>query len=204
MWAGLVSLETLQLTGNKFRSLPSDAFSNLPELKTLIVGLSIVVLEKEKFFDPSTFPSSKKQPPRIGLEEDGNFLVCNSSNCWLKRIEEKGMLVHYQKNGRPSRPKCSDKPGLYWDEVDLKCPGKNRLSKRRNNSYFSKILTQIRKTHIDIDFKNCLCLSTFLFIRQNGRQSGGNNERQCPAILCRIYRKSCRLFVLYCHHLLYA
>ena len=124
VWAGLVSLETLQLTGNKFPSLPS--FSNLPELKILTVGFSVAVLEKEKLFEPSTFPSSKRQPPRIGLEEDDNFLVSNSSNCWLKRIEEKGMLVHYQKNGRPSRPKCSDKPGWYWDEVDLKCPGKNR------------------------------------------------------------------------------
>ena len=143
VWAGLVSLETLQLTGNKFPSLPS--FSNLPELKILTVGFSVAVLEKEKLFEPSTFPSSERQPPRIGLEEEDNFLVCNSSNCWLKRIEEKGMLVHYQKNGRPSRPKCSDKPRLYWDEVDLKCPGKNRLAEKRNNTYLSKIRTQIRK-----------------------------------------------------------
>ena len=128
VWDGLVSLETLQLTGNRFHSLPSDAFSNLPELKILTVGFSVAVLEKEKLFDPRTFPSSKRQPPKIGLEGEDNFLVCNSSNCWLKRMEEKGLLVHYQKNGQPSRPKCSDKPGLYWDEVDLKCPGKSRSS----------------------------------------------------------------------------
>ena len=140
VWVGLVSLETLQLAGNKFHSLPSDAFSNLPDLKILRIGFSVVMREKEILFDHNTFPNSKKQP-QIGLEEDDNFLVCNSSNCWLKEKEEKGLLVHYQKNGRPSRPKCSDKPGLYWDEVDLKCPGKNFISTGKTTP------TSVGKTH---------------------------------------------------------
>ena len=67
VWAGLVSLETLQLTGNKFPNLPS--FSNLPELKILTVGFSFAVLEKEKLFEPSTFPSSKRQPPGLDLKK---------------------------------------------------------------------------------------------------------------------------------------
>ena len=126
IWVGLTSLETLRISGNRLQSLPPNAFSNLPELKVLAVGYPLLVKEKQKLFAPNTFPNSKKQP-QIGLEEDDNFLVCNSSSCWLKEKEEKGLLVHYQKNGRPSRPKCSDKPGLYWDEVDLKCPGKVRI-----------------------------------------------------------------------------
>ena len=123
IWFGLTYLETLRISGNRLQSLPPNAFSNLPELKVLAVGYPLLVQEKQKLFAPNTFPNSKKQP-QIGLEEDDNFLVCNSSNCWLKEKEEKGLLVHYEKNGRPSRPKCSDKPGLYWDEVDLKCPDK--------------------------------------------------------------------------------
>ena len=123
MWVGLVSLETLRISGNKLQSLPSDAFSNLPELKILGVEFTLLELEKQKLFDPNTFPDSTKQP-QIGLEQDNGSLVCNSSNCWLKEKEEKGLLEHYKRNGRPFRPKCSDKPGFYWDHVDLKCSGK--------------------------------------------------------------------------------
>ena len=99
MWVGLTSLEILRISGNKLQSLSSNAFSNLPKLKILAVGYPLLVQEKKKLFDPNTFSNSKKKP-QIGLEEDDNFLVCNSSNCWLKEKEEKGLLVHYQKNGR--------------------------------------------------------------------------------------------------------
>ena len=123
MWVGLSSLEILRITGNKLHNIPPRSFSNLPELKILAVGFTLLKREKQKLFDANTFPSSKTQP-QIGLEHDNNTLVCNSSNCWLKEKEDQGLLVHYEKNGWPFRPKCSDQPGLYWDQADLKCSGK--------------------------------------------------------------------------------
>ena len=123
IWIGLASLKTLRISGNKLQSLPPDAFANLPELKVLAVDFNLLVLEKQKLFDQNTFSNPTKQP-QIGLEQDDRTLVCNSSNCWLKEKEEKGLLVHYEKNGKPFRPKCSDNPAIFWDQADLKCSGK--------------------------------------------------------------------------------
>ena len=122
MWVGLPALEILRLSGNKLQILPHHAFSNLPNLNILAVCYPLLVQEKQNLFTQNTFPDSKKQP-EIGLEQDDRNLVCNSSNCWLKEKEDKGLLIHYKKNGRPFRPRCSDQPELYWDEVDLKCSG---------------------------------------------------------------------------------
>ena len=123
IWIGLASLKTLRISGNKLQSLPPDAFTNLPQLKVLAVDFILLVLEKQKLFDRNTFSNPTKQP-QIGLEQDDRTLVCNSSNCWLKEKEEKGLLVHYKKNGKPFRPKCSHNPAIFWDQADLKCSGK--------------------------------------------------------------------------------
>ena len=126
IWIGLVSLKVLRISGNELQSLPPNAFSNLPELKVLAVDFNLLVLGKQTLFDPNIFSNTTKQP-QIGLEQqqqDNSLLVCNSSSCWLKDMEEKGLLLHYNKNGKPFRPKCSDEPGKFWDQADLKCSGK--------------------------------------------------------------------------------
>ena len=122
IWVGLSSLEILRITGNKLQNLSPHAFNNLPKLKLLAVGFTLLVEQKQKLFDPSTFSNPTTQP-QIALQQDEKTLVCNSSNCWLKEKEDQGLLVHYEKNGWPFRPKCSDQSGLYWDQADLKCSG---------------------------------------------------------------------------------
>ena len=119
-WEGLESLTTLRISGNSLRNVSSEAFSSLPKLETIIIDLKTLIALKQTILNTSTNPDPKSLP-KFALEE--NYLKCDETNCWLKKLEEKGMFAHYMKDGRPSRPKCYNTSKL-WDEVDLNCTGK--------------------------------------------------------------------------------
>ena len=122
IWMGLINLKILRLTGNKIKTITYEGFSHLTHLNTIMVDISILVTHKEAILAPSSYPDTKTRP-KVALEE-ANLLVCDHTNCWLKKLEAKNFLAHYKKNGRPSRPKCSNMDNKYWDEVDLNCTGK--------------------------------------------------------------------------------
>ena len=141
MWIGLKSLTTLRISGNNLKFAPSESFSNLPKLETNIIDFNILITLKTTILSPSTYPDSKSIP-KIALEE--NFLKCDKSSCWLKKLEAKGMFAHYMKDGRVSRPRCYNM-SKFWDEVDLNCTGKlinkaiNEGFKAKRSTFFSSI-----------------------------------------------------------------
>ena len=117
---GLMNLKILRLTGNKIKTIKYEGFSHLTHVNTIMIDISILVTNKEAILAPSSYPDAITRP-KMALEET-NLFVCDHSNCWLKEVEARGYLGHYDKNGRPSRPKCSN-TNKYWDEVDLNCTG---------------------------------------------------------------------------------
>ena len=115
MWVGLDSVITIRLTGNDIEIIGTNGFSHLPELKFIIVSITVVITHTKTILTKTTYPDTK-QPPKVAIE-DTNILPCNASSCWLKRLEEKGLVNHYLKDGKLFRPKCSNM-NKYWDEVD--------------------------------------------------------------------------------------
>ena len=121
MWEGLDSVETIRLTGNDIKTIGTNGFSHLPELKTIVISITVVKTIAKTINADTTYPDSK-QHPKVAIE-DTNILPCSASSCWLKRLEEKDVVDHYYKNGKLFRPKCSNLD-KYWDEmteVDLNC-----------------------------------------------------------------------------------
>ena len=121
MWEGLDSVETIRLTGNDIKIIGTSGFSHLPEIKTIVISITVLVTHTTIILTNTTYPNTK-QPPKLAIE-DTDTLACNASSCWLKRLEEKGLVDHYLKDGKLFRPKCSNMD-MYWDEmgdVDLNC-----------------------------------------------------------------------------------
>ena len=118
MWEGLDSVETIRLTGNDIKIIEINGFSHLPEIKTIVISITVLVTHTTIILTNTTYPNTK-QPPKVAIE-DTDILPCNASSCWLKRLEEKGLVDHYLKDGKLFRPKCSNST-KYWDEVDLDC-----------------------------------------------------------------------------------
>ena len=118
MWEGLDSVVTIRLTGNDIKTIGTKGFSHLPEIKTIVISITVLVTHTTIILTNTTYPNTK-QPPKLAIE-DANILLCNASSCWLKRLEEKGVVNHYLKDGKLFRPKCSNS-SKYWDEVDLNC-----------------------------------------------------------------------------------
>ena len=92
MWKGLINLKTLRLTGNKLE-IELQGFSNLPNIKLIIIGLPTFKTWNDILLSPSTY-SDPKISPEVVIE-DTESLVCDSSNCWLKRLENKHHTNHY-------------------------------------------------------------------------------------------------------------
>ena len=118
MLVGLESHTKLKISGNSLQTISPQTFLNLPKLETLVVDLKTLNSQKDIFTNPDS-----KFPPEIVPVLEENYLKCDNSNCWLKRLESKGMFQHYMKDGELMRPKCENVPE-YWDEVDLHCTGK--------------------------------------------------------------------------------
>ena len=119
MWKGLIKLKTLRLTGNKLE-IELQGFCNLPNIKLIIIGLPTFNTQNDMILSPSTY-SDAKIPPEVVIE-DTESLACDSSNCWLKRLENKHHTNHYIKEGKTIRPKCKNMT-IYWDEAELNCTG---------------------------------------------------------------------------------
>ena len=122
IWDGLHSLKTLRISGNPIQNLPSGAFPNLPNLTLVMVDLLILKSIGGELCDHATYPDTRTAP-EVGLQHDTD-LPCNSSMCGLKKLEDKGMMKHYDRKGVFTRPRCRNKT-LYWDEYSetLKCSG---------------------------------------------------------------------------------
>ena len=120
MFQGLASLRVLRITGNNLTSIDPQTFSNLNQINTIQVDIIQLTVFRQIILNPFSYPNPPKVP-KVEVE-DAHFFPCNSSYCWLKAAEEKGYMKHYKYNGKVSRPKCSDHPGVYWDEVELDCP----------------------------------------------------------------------------------
>ena len=117
---GLDSLQILRITGNKITSMGAGAFANLPQINTIQVDITQLTVFWEVILSPSAYPNTPKVP-KVTVQ-DAQVFPCNSSSCWLKILEEKGYKKHYEYNGTVSRPRCSDRPGMFWDQVELDCP----------------------------------------------------------------------------------
>ena len=124
-WVGLDSLNTLRISGNPIRNMTSLGFSNLPKMKLVLIDLTTLESLHEELANPTNYPETLKQP-KLGLEDDTD-LTCNDTMCWLKRLEDKGLMAHYNVNGRLTRPRCQNKT-MFWDEFSetLSCSGKNK------------------------------------------------------------------------------
>ena len=118
-WICLNSLETLNITGNPVTEISPAAFAPLNKLTTVHIDLHTLVTFNITILNRTTF-SKAKTPPKI-VVEDVNSLPCNSSSCWLKKAEDKGLMGHYMFHGKVSRPQCSKRPGVFWDEAELNC-----------------------------------------------------------------------------------
>ena len=123
IWVGLYSLETIRISHNPLNTKSSVGFPNLPDLRLVLVNLVILKALDKELSAPANYPDTKTQP-KLGLEEDD--LRCDNSMCWLKKVEDKGLMAHYNRNGKVTRPKCENK-SMYWDEYSetLNCPGRS-------------------------------------------------------------------------------
>ena len=124
IWAGLHSLKKLRISGNPIQTMSSEGFSNLPSLTLVLVDLSILKSLGEGLFDHATYPDTRTAS-EVGLQHDGD-LPCNSSMCWLKKLEDKGMMKHYERHNVFTRPRCRNKT-MFWDEYSetLNCTGRS-------------------------------------------------------------------------------
>ena len=116
MWEGLTSLQHLRLTGNHVNIIGPGAFSNLPQLKTVHVGTHTFNTFNVQLLNPSTYPNTKK-PPRVEVE-DVRTLVCDKKLCRIRKLGDEAVKLLFTLKGNKTRPKCSNQPELYWDEMD--------------------------------------------------------------------------------------
>ena len=116
IWVGLYSLETIRISHNPLNTKSSVGFPNLPDLRLVLVDLVILKALNKELSAPANYPDTKTQP-KLGLEEDD--LPCDNNMCWLKKLEDKGLMAL-------TRPRCRNKT-LYWDEYleTLNCPGRS-------------------------------------------------------------------------------
>ena len=120
----LYTLQFLKITGNLVVDSNFDAFFPLGNLSTLNVDINMLVIFYPIILNGQNYPQTITHPKVVA--DEANSLPCNSSSCWLMKAEEKGYMDHYTFNGRPSTPRCSNIPGLFWDEAELGCSSKGR------------------------------------------------------------------------------
>ena len=121
MWVGLDSVETIRLTGNDIKIIGTNGFSHLPELKFIIMSITVVKTHAKTILANTTYPNTK-QPVYLAIEGDNYTRKCDESECWLKELEETGQIMYTLPYGTtPVRLKCLNST-KYWDEVDLNCP----------------------------------------------------------------------------------
>ena len=119
MWVGLDSVVTIRLTGNDIKIIGTNGFSHLPELKTIVISITVVKTIAKTILANTTYPDTK-QPPKVAIEGN-NTRKCDESECWLKELEETGQIMYTLPYGTtPVRLKCLNST-KYWDEVDLNC-----------------------------------------------------------------------------------
>ena len=97
LWICLNSLETLSTTGNPVAKISLGAFAPLKKLTTIHIDLHILVTFNITILNPMTY-SKATTAPKI-VVEDVSSLPCNSSSCWLKKAEDKGLMGHYMFHG---------------------------------------------------------------------------------------------------------
>ena len=133
IWVGRYSLETIRIYHNPLNTKSSVRFPNLPDLRLVLVDLVILKALNKELSAPANYPDTKTQP-KLGLEEDKD-LPCDNSMCWLKKLEDKGLMAHYKRNGEMTRPKCENK-SMHWDEYSetLNCSGKRYIITVRKRS----------------------------------------------------------------------
>ena len=124
MFQGLASLRVLRITGNNLTSIDPQTFSNLRHINTIQVDIIQLIEFRQIILSPSSYPEIPKVP-NVTVENI-HSIPCTISYCWLKDAEEKGYMKHYKYNGTVSRPKCSDRPDVFWDEVELDCPSSSQ------------------------------------------------------------------------------
>ena len=112
LWLCLKSLETLIITGNPIIEISPGAFFPLSDLRTLYLDLHMLA----KFCLPILNSMQNLKDVKLAVE-DVKSLPCNSSSCYLKKLEDKGYMDHYTYKGVHSRPECSNRPGVYWDQM---------------------------------------------------------------------------------------
>ena len=122
-WLGLNSLNTLRVSGKPIRNMTSLGFSNLSNLTLLLVDQLTLKFIHGELSNPTNYPNTPTQP-KLGLEGDRD-LTCDGTMCWLKRIEDKGMMRYYDVDGRLRRPRCQNKT-MFWDQFSetLSCSSK--------------------------------------------------------------------------------
>ena len=106
-WAGLVSLEKLDLSGNHLTSLPSHIFSLNRSLFIDLTSIEFVTFPREI--------SGSGTARVITLHLDGNPMNCDSRLCWLKEAEEAGWIAWEDFFG-PRVPAVQKLPASQLDE----------------------------------------------------------------------------------------
>ena len=105
-------------------TIDPNAFVPLANLSQLFVDLQMLANFFKTLLNPETYRNTIT-PPKV-VAEGVHTLPCNSSFCWLKKAEEKGLMAHYTFKDRVSRPVCSNNHEVFWDEADLGCSAEGR------------------------------------------------------------------------------
>ena len=147
IWKGLYSLEILRLSGNPLHAvssmnlsgnplnaMSSTNFSHLPYLELVLADLAILESLHGELSNPTNYPNTPTQP-KLGLEDDTD-LTCDDTMCWLKRLDDKGLMEFYGTNGNLTRPQCQNE-SMSWAEYSatLDCQGNEHIIFREHMSF---------------------------------------------------------------------
>ena len=168
MWKGLINLKTLRLTGNKL-VIELRGFCNLPSIKLIIIDLPTFKTQNDMILSPVNILWYGTYPPKAAHRLGAGWLACDSSNCWLKRLENKHHHTnHYIKDGKTIRLKCKNMT-IYWDEAELNRTGtfneQWNSKKSPNNSW--EILIVLYKIPLVLTFHLRETFKLFRQRRQN-------------------------------------
>ncbi len=118
MWEGLKQLVELRLSGNNIQSMEHGAFAHMTSLTRIQVDINIVQRFPEELSDRQTYPDSPRVPTLVcGGSLD---VECTRELCWLKTLESRNVRVVTPK-GAPFTPRCTNNPGVLWNNVNLAC-----------------------------------------------------------------------------------
>ena len=116
MFTGLPSLKQLSLRKNSLQTVHTGSLSGLPLTHLLLDSNNLETLSWTMFVTDEA-EGNLYHPTALQLELTSNRLHCNALLCWVKNAEEEGWLDWV----REVAPQCSDRPGVPWSSIDLKC-----------------------------------------------------------------------------------